>query len=172
MEMEKKEKIRIFFVDDDPIYLKMLENNLKQSKIYSSRVFTFSSGEEAIKNLHLKPDIIVLDYYLNGIDTSAFDGIKSLEQIKHVNPNIEVVMLSGQDKIEVAVNSIKSGAFDYVAKSESAFVRTQNAINNIVKAKRLKDEARGQRIWIRLAAGIFMLAILVFLTLSFFNHIE
>ncbi|MBA3901023.1 MAG: response regulator [Bacteroidetes bacterium] len=165
--MEKREKIRIFFVDDDPIYLKMLENNLRSSKVYSSKVFTFKSGEEAIKNLHLKPDVIVLDYYLNGTDPNALDGIKSLEEIKHANPNIEVVMLSGQDRIEVAVNSIKSGAFDYVTKSESAFVRTQNAINNIVNAKKLKDEAKGQRIWIRVAASVFMLAILVFLTLSF-----
>jgi two-component system, OmpR family, response regulator len=170
--MEKKDKIRIFFVDDDPIYLKMLENNLKQSKVYNSKVFTFSSGEDAIKNLHLKPDIIVLDYYLNGIDTNSFDGIKSLQEIKHANPNIEVVMLSGQDKIEVAVNSIKSGAFDYVTKSESAFVRTQNAINNIVHAKRLKDQAKSQRVWIRVAASIFMLAVLIFLTLNFLNPVK
>jgi two-component system, OmpR family, response regulator len=165
---KKKEKIKIFFVDDDPIYLKMLENNLKQSKSYSSKVFTFNSGEEALKHLHLKPDVVVLDYYLNGINPNALDGINCLKEIKHSNPNIQVVMLSGQDKIEVAVNSIKSGAFDYVPKSESAFVRTQNAINNIVHANTLREEARSQRVWMRVAASVFMLAVLTFLTLSFF----
>jgi two-component system, OmpR family, response regulator len=164
----KKEKLIIFFVDDDPIYLKMLENNLKHSKKYNGRIYTFTTGEDCLNFLHLNPDVIVLDYYLNGTETKTIDGLMTLEKIKEKCPDTQVVMLSGQDKIDVAVNSIKKGAFDYVPKSESAFVRTQNAINNIVLAKQLKREATDQRVWIRIAASVFILAIITFLTLSFF----
>jgi two-component system, OmpR family, response regulator len=164
----KKEKITIFFVDDDPIYLKMLENNLKQSKQYNGRIYTFTTGEDCLNFLHLNPDVIVLDYYLNGTETKTWDGLLTLEKIKEKSPKTQVIMLSGQDKIDIAVNSIKKGAFDYVPKSESAFVRTQNAINNIIEANKLKREATDQKLWVRIAASIFILAIITFLTLSFF----
>jgi two-component system, OmpR family, response regulator len=163
----QKEKIKVFFVDDDPIYLKMLENNLKQSKSYIARVFTYSSGEETIKNLHHKPDVVVLDYYLSNSQDNVLNGLDTLKEIKKTSPEIEVVMLSGQDKIDVAVHSIKSGAFDYVPKSESAFVRTQNAINNIVLNKKLKDTVRSKKIWTRIFGSLLVLTIITFLTLSF-----
>jgi two-component system, OmpR family, response regulator len=167
-EMEtKKEKIKVFFVDDDPIYLKMLESNLKQSKSYTAKVFTYSSGEETLKNLHHNPNIVVLDYYLSNADKNAMNGLDTLKEIKKQAPHIEVVMLSGQDKIDVAVHSIKSGAFDYVPKSESAFVRTQNAINNIVLTKKLKDTVRSKKIWMRIFGSLLILTIITFLTLSF-----
>lgn len=163
----EKQIVRIFFVDDDPIYLKMLENNLKHSRHYSSKIYTFTSGEACLEHMHLKPDVVVLDYYLNGINSKAIDGIHTLQELKKINKDTQVVMLSGQDKIDIAVNSIKEGVFDYVPKSESAFVRTQNAINNIVHANKLKAEAKDQRVWLRLAASVFLAAIVVFLTLSF-----
>ncbi|HET6244315.1 MAG: response regulator [Bacteroidetes bacterium] len=165
--MKNKQKINIFFVDDDLIYLKMLENNLKHSRHYSSNIHTFTSGEECLKNMNIKPDVVVLDYFLNGTNPKAINGIQTMQEIKKLSPETKVVILSGQDKIDIAVTSVKEGAFDYVSKSESAFVRTQNAINNIVHAKKLKDEAKDQRLWLRLTASVFLITVLVFLTLSF-----
>ncbi|MDQ3191746.1 MAG: response regulator [Bacteroidota bacterium] len=165
--MKTKHIINVFFVDDDPIYLKMLENNLKHSRHYSSKIYTFSSGEECLKQMHLKPDVVVLDYYLNGSNAKAINGIQTMQEIKKSHQKTQVIILSGQDKIDIAVASIKEGAFDYISKSESAFVRTQNAINNIVHANKLKAEAKDQRLWLRIAASVFLITTLVFITLSF-----
>jgi two-component system, OmpR family, response regulator len=165
--MKTKQLINIFFVDDDPIYLKMLENNLKQSKHYTSKVYTYTTGEECIENMHIKPDVVVLDYYLNGVNKDAMDGIQTLKQIKIKNSNTQIVVLSGQDKIDIAVDCIKNGAFDYIPKSESAFVRTQNAINNILENKKLSKEAHDQKFWFRIAGSILVIILATFLTLSF-----
>ncbi|MFM9026954.1 MAG: hypothetical protein ACKOQ6_03050, partial [Bacteroidota bacterium] len=65
-----------------------------------------------------------------------------LKEIKKQLPDTEVVMFSGQDKIEVAVNTMKYGAFDYIVKNESAFHRSENVIFNIIKRLKLSQEAK------------------------------
>lgn len=163
--METKQKIKVFFVDDDPLYLRMLENNLKKNPQYENTVSSFSSGDECIKNIHHKPDIIVLDYYLNSVQPDAINGIEVLKKIKKSLPETHVIMLSGQDKIDVAINTMKYGAFDYVVKNESAFIRTRNAMNNIVNGIRLKEETKKYKLLtttiIALMATITMVAIVL-----------
>lgn len=67
-------------------------------------------------NLSHDPDVIILDYYLDGIEATAMNGIETLDKIKAFNQDIPVVMLSSQDKIEVAVDCMHHRAFDYVVK--------------------------------------------------------
>ena len=84
--------------------------------------------------------MIILDYHLDGVDRDAINGIDTLDQIKAFNPDIPVVMLSSQDKIDVAINSMHHKAFDYVIKSETSFMRLQKNIENIFKMKKMKKE--------------------------------
>jgi DNA-binding NtrC family response regulator len=70
------------------------------------------------------------------------NGLDILKAIKAKSPQTEVVMWSGQDKIEVAVNTMKYGAFDYIVKSESAFHRSENVIFNIIRKLKLEYNAR------------------------------
>jgi DNA-binding NtrC family response regulator len=86
------------------------------------------------------PDIIILDYLLDGIDKKALNGIKTLDKIKLYNPEIAVIMLSAQDKIEVAVDCMHHKAYDYVVKSETAFTRLQKIITTIFKYKKMEKE--------------------------------
>jgi DNA-binding NtrC family response regulator len=86
--------------------------------------------------LHKKPDVIVLDYFLDNFDKSAMNGIQVLDEIKSGNPEISVVILSSQDKIDVAVNCIHHKAFDYIVKSETAFIRLKKAIAVITHIKK------------------------------------
>src|SRR6478735_9152376 len=102
--MENKEKIRIFLVDDDVLFLKLLEIEFMQQADFV--IQTFSTGELCLKHLSDKPDVIILDYHLDGIDPSAMNGIDVLDKIKLVDKDIPVIMLSSQDKIDVAVNCI------------------------------------------------------------------
>jgi DNA-binding NtrC family response regulator len=129
----------IFIVDDDPMQSSMLQDYLSKYSTFS--VHIFNSGEECIKNLSLDPQIIFLDYYFDKVGKDAMNGIEILKEIKAQKPATEVVMFSGQDKIEVAVNTMKYGAFDYIVKSESAFHRSENVIFNIIKRLKLQGEA-------------------------------
>ena len=91
-------------------------------------------------NLSHDPDVIILDYFLDGIDATAMNGNDTLDKIKAFNQDIPVVILSSQDKIEVAVNCMHHRAFDYVVKSETAFVRLQKIITTIFRYKKMEKE--------------------------------
>ncbi len=136
--MALSNKIRLFLVDDDALFLKSLEIDFLQNADFT--IETFPTGELCIEKLSMNPDVIILDYYLDSIDKSAMNGIGTLDKIKAFNPEIPVIMLSSQDKIEVAINCMHHKAFDYVVKSETAFVRLQKAISTIFKYKKMEKE--------------------------------
>ncbi len=135
-----KEVKNIFIVDDDPMQAMMLQDYLSKYSTFDVKIF--HSGEECLKNLSLDPQIIFLDYNFDKIGKDAMNGTEILKEIKATKPETEVVMFSGQDKIEVAVNAMKYGAFDYIVKSESAFHRSENVIFNIIKRMKLQGEAK------------------------------
>jgi DNA-binding NtrC family response regulator len=134
----KQEKIKLFLVDDDAIFLKSLEIKFLQHGDFV--IETFATGELCIEHLSQTPDVIILDYHLDGIDTTAMNGLLTLDKIKDFNQDIPVIMLSSQDKIEVAINCMHHKAFDYVVKSETAFVRLQKTISNIFRYKKMEKE--------------------------------
>ena len=68
------------------------------------------------------------------------NGIETLDKIKAFNRDIPVVILSSQDKIEVAINCMHHMAFDYVVKSETAFLRLQKIITTIFRYKKMEKE--------------------------------
>jgi two-component system, OmpR family, response regulator len=133
-----KDKIKIFLVDDDAVFLKSLEIDFLESADFI--IETYATGELCIEHLSRNPDVIVLDYQLDGIDKTAMNGIKTLDKIKAANPDIPVVMLSSQDKIDVAIDCMHHRAFDYVVKSETAFMRLQKIITTIFKYKKMEKE--------------------------------
>lgn len=132
------EKIKLFLVDDDAFFLKSLEIDFLERADFI--IETYSSGELCIENLSHCPDVIVLDYYLDSIDKTAMNGLETLDKIKASNPNIPVVMLSSQDKIDVAIECMHHQAFDYVVKSETAFMRLQKIITSIFRFKKMEKE--------------------------------
>lgn len=136
--MKDEHKIKIFLVDDDAVFLKMLEIEFLQHGDFS--IETYATGELCMDNLSRSPDVIILDYHLDGIDKNAMNGIETLDHIKKVNPDIPVVMLSQQDKIEVAVNCMHHSATDYIVKSETAFMRLQKIITTIFKFKKIEKQ--------------------------------
>ena len=133
-----KAKIKIFLVDDDAIFLKLLEIQFLEHGDFE--IETYATGELCVENLKNKPDIIILDYLLDGVERDVMNGIETLDKIKLYNAEIPVVMLSAQDKIDVAINCMHHAAFDYVVKSETAFMRLQKIITNIFETKKLKKQ--------------------------------
>ncbi|MCW3072452.1 MAG: histidine kinase [Bacteroidetes bacterium] len=137
--MNTEQKINIFLVDDDAMFLKLLEIEFLQQENFI--VQTFSTGERCMQQLPShRPDVIILDYHLDGIDKNAMNGMETLGRIKAFNPDIPVIMLSSQDKIDVAINCMHNKAFDYVVKSETAFMRLQKIISTILHYQKLEKE--------------------------------
>jgi two-component system, OmpR family, response regulator len=133
-----KQKTKIFLVDDDVLYLKNIEIGLNDQSEFE--ISTYSTGELCLSNLSQKPDVIILDFNLNSIEQEAKNGLQTLIEIKKINPVIQVVMLSSQDSIEVAVSCMQNKAFDYVVKSETALVRLQKIINTILEFNKIQKE--------------------------------
>lgn len=136
--MQNPKKIKVFIVDDDDLFLKSLVIQFRENPIYE--VVTFATGELCIEDIHNTPDIVILDYHLNSIEKDAMNGLKTLDIIKKINSDIPVIIVSAQDKIEVAVSCIHHKAFDYVVKSETAYLRLQKIIKAIFKYQKMEKE--------------------------------
>lgn len=123
--------LKVYVVEDDTMQGEMVKDHLT-GKGYTVKLF--NTGEELLKELDTdSPDILVLDYNLNSVDKSAMEGIDILKRVKDKNDNVEVIMYSGQDSIDVAVNTMRYGAFDYIVKGETAFSRLDFIIGKIRK---------------------------------------
>lgn len=138
--MNNGNKIKLFLVDDDALFLKALEIEFLQHADFA--IETFATGERCISNLSNNPDVIILDYHLNGIDKNAMNGLETLDKIKSYNSDIPVVMLSSQDSIDVAINCMHHRAFDYIVKSETAFMRLQKTISAIFSYRKMEKELK------------------------------
>lgn len=125
-------------VDDDTVFLKLLEFEFLEHGDFE--IETYATGELCMRNISNAPDVIILDYYLDGIDRDAMNGIDTLDKIKAFNPEIPVVLLSSQDRIDVAVNCMHHKATDYVVKSETAFMRLQKIIDGIFELKKMEKQ--------------------------------
>ena len=121
--MYEKDPVKIFVVEDDPAYTKFLKYVLGLNPDYEVEFFT--TGKECLDNLHKGPAIITLDYSLP--DTA---GEKLLQQIRSHDPNINIIIVSAQEKIGTAVELLKSGAYDYIIKDHETKDRLINSISN------------------------------------------
>ena len=161
----------IFLVDDEPIQNEMLKDYLSERFLYDIKVF--DNGEAALQNMNLEPEIMVLDYHLSASKPGAKNGVEILKEIKDKYPATEVIMLSGQDKIDVAVDSIKYGAYDYVVKGETAFSRMENTMNNVSELHKMKTVNRAYKnTIIFLSIGIGLITLLsLYLALFYKNPV-
>jgi len=147
----------VFIVEDNEAYAEMICYNVHK-RDYSTEVF--HSGEDCIRNLYKNPDVIILDYMLGSID-----GLEVLKQVKSINPDIQVIFLSGQEDLNVGINSLKYGAYDYVVKDEASFdnvIITLNKISklNSILREQLKKKKNISRA-VTLALGITLIIVLL-----------
>ena len=122
----------IFIVDDEQAISKLLSYWVKDKWKYDIEVF--DNGEDMLRRLQARPDLILLDIMLPGLD-----GIETLKGVKQYDENIPVIMLSAQGSIEVAVDALKFGAFDYFPKPID-MQRLEPSIKNAIKGYDLTKE--------------------------------
>ena len=131
--MKDSHPCRIFVIEDDPTYTEFLKYVLELNPDFE--VHYFENARTAIENLHLRPEIINLDYALPDML-----GEQVLKSIHEFDPDITVIIISAQEKIGTAVNLLKLGAFDYIVKDNEAKDRILNSISNARKKNALVRE--------------------------------
>lgn len=125
----------VYIVDDEQSISKLLSFWVKDKWGYSVEVF--SNSESMLKKVNSKPDLILLDIMLPGLD-----GIETLKRIRQIDENLPVIMLSAQGSIEVAVESLRYGAYDYFSKpidQQKLELAIKNAIKNYDLQKELQN---------------------------------
>ena len=115
----------IFIVDDEPAILKLLTHWVQNEWEYNVR--TFTNGNDLLENIDENPDLILLDIMLPDLS-----GTEILPRIKRTNKYLPVIMLSAQGNIDVALECIRNGAFDYFPKPVDKN-RLKPAIYNAIK---------------------------------------
>jgi two-component system response regulator AtoC len=130
--MLRNKNYKVFVVEDNDWFNKMIAHSLSQNP--DIIVKSFFNGNDLLKALHEVPDVITLDYKLP--DTT---GNVLLNKIKEFNPKIEVIIISEQDDIEIAVELLKQGAYDYLVKSPDMHSRLFNNVSNLLKKSKLED---------------------------------
>ncbi len=127
------DQFRIFIVEDDPWYGEILEYHLSLNPDHE--IFRYTTGKECMANLSKKPALISIDYSLP--DTN---GMELLKKIKQFNPDIPVVIISGQEDVATAVDLLKKGASDYFIKDDNTKELLWNAVGRIKERKLLVKE--------------------------------
>ena len=161
----KEEDVCIHLVDDDKLHLKVLQSKFETSTNYQLR--TYTSGEEFLENIIKNPipkrcyPIVILDYLLKTRENYARDGIEILKDIKKLNPDIEVIMLSVVDDRDVADSALESGAVTFIKKNENSFIRIQSYIKKIISEKNLKRMHRHSRFTIKIFLSILLIVIIL-----------
>jgi two-component system NtrC family response regulator len=145
----------IFVVDDDKAFNALISQYLLT--IGFKKVKSFFSGEDAVKAIDLKPDIVMQDYDLPGIN-----GVNVLEEFKKKNPQSEFIFLSGQSSIDVAVDAIQKGAFDYIVKDNFARENAKNKITKVLTINSLQKNRSAFKIASFTFIGLFILSWILF----------
>jgi DNA-binding NtrC family response regulator len=153
----------IFVVEDNKIYNKLVVNFLEKSGY--TNVKSFNNGEDCLRNLKLKPEVVIQDYLLEGLN-----GIEVLKRAKKYYPETEFIFLSGQDSMEVAVNTMRYGAYDYIVKNEMTLDRVVDKIEKIMKAKKLARSNKRIKFFM-LGFIIILLLVVLFFVLYFLTDI-
>jgi len=161
--MNKRENIKdindsqVFIVEDNDMHSLMMDYMLSNETM--AHIRKFKSGEECIENLSLKPDVVILDYGLPGIN-----GMETLLAIKEYNPELPVIVITGSHDRHVAQKFLNAGVYDYIEKDDDGFEQVGKVTDNIINLLlRKKDKKRHKQNLVFIGVAL-ILAALVFIT--------
>lgn len=126
----------IFVVEDDILYLNLINKELE--KMGYTKIESYSTGKEAMHNLDKKPDIALLDYFLE----KDFTGMDILKKLQKRFPDTQVIFLTGSDDVNIAVDTMRNGAYDYIVKGDTAFIRIRHLLKKISEENSRKNKSK------------------------------
>lgn len=155
----------IFVVEDSNIsriwlqhFLEKMPNCTDENRP-KCEVFSFENGEECLDNLDLKPDIVILDYFLDDNKNNADNGLIVLRKIKKHLPNTHVIMMSNQQNVMITSELFSSGAFDYISKEHYANARVEQSVLKAIQS--IKNNKKVTQANNRLNLALFLSGIVI-----------
>ncbi|MGZ4089695.1 MAG: response regulator [Bacteroidia bacterium] len=139
--MSKQGRVSAFIVEDNSLYTYFLNEALKEEGDFN--ITTFETSEQCLQSLDQKPDIIVLDYYLEGGAT----GLQAFKQIRAKYPKMPVVILSGQDDVQIAADLMEAGIYEYIEKKDKDVVNKLKNVLIAVSHEKKKLSFSLKKIW-------------------------
>jgi CheY-like chemotaxis protein len=119
----------IFIVDDDPFITNLI---VKRFVPEGFRMEAFDYGEDCLKAMDKKPDLIILDYYFTKPDHKVLNGMEVFDMIKEKDPDVLVIMLSGQERGEIVLELARKGIDDYVIKDNNLIDNLNASIKELL----------------------------------------
>ena len=119
----------LFIVDDDPFINQLI---IKRFNSEEYLVEPFEYGEECIAALDRNPDLIILDYYFFKSGIKVLNGMEIFDKIRETNPDVPIIMLSGQDKGDVVLEMARKGINDYIIKDNKLISNLEKALSEIL----------------------------------------
>lgn len=145
---------QIFIVEDNNMHSLMLDYLL--SKQTTAHIRKFNSGEECIANLKFHPDVVILDYGLPGMD-----GMKTFLEIKKVNPDVAVIVVTGNKDRRIALQFLNAGVYDFIRKEDDAFGLVGKITDNILNILAVKEAKVKQRRKIKIIRLLLIISTIV-----------
>lgn len=124
---------KIFIIEDDALVASLIRQALSKEDRYE--IMHFNTAEDCLNEMHQQPDIVIVDYNLPGMD-----GLTLMRNIRSHNPNVMMIVCSGQENVEIVVECYKNGAHDYILKNEKMIVNIDNAVRNLAMNVTLRRE--------------------------------
>lgn len=130
-------KLNLYVVEDDIFYAKLVQIKLEEKGYKNIKVF--HNGEDVVAILKKEnPDCIILDHILSN---DGLNGKDVLNYTNYNNPYTHVIILSGQEDVEVAANMMKQGAYDYIIKNDMAFFNLGNTLTRLEDSVNEKEKS-------------------------------
>jgi two-component system response regulator AtoC len=163
----KTQGLNLFIVDDNKLAVTNLQYYLQNKFGTSINVSTFNDGESCLTKIDKETNIVILDYFMKGKN-----GLDTLKSIKTINPKTEVIMLSGNEDVALAIETFRAGATDYVIKGAGALKKVTKVVHYIITApmRLLVDEFRVSKYMAMFLVTFVIMGIAVIIAMQFMNR--
>jgi len=157
---KSKQKIKVAIVDDDSFFSNVLLNFLKSKHNDTLEIKIFPTGEEFLQNLHYKPEIIMLDYILDGAYPESYDGKDVLIKLKEINFTPFIIFMSNKINLNKLGKSINQYNVECISKDKYIYESINKYINYIMCDLNLKLEIDKFNLRVKRSSLILLLIIL------------
>lgn len=160
--MEAVRNKLVFLVEDNELYSLMLDYTLSNDSMV--KFMCFKTGEECLKNLHLNPMLVILDYWLPGIN-----GLETLKKIRAYRSKIPVIILTQDRDVEIATKLLNEGVKDYFNKERESVAEIKKIIDS--ELKKLIEKEEKQVLGMKAIVFVFCLIALI-IVIIYINDYE
>jgi DNA-binding NarL/FixJ family response regulator len=159
--------LNLFIVDDNKLMVETMKQYLQSRFGLDIRISTFNDGDSCLAKVDQDTHVVILDYFMEGKN-----GLEVLKAIKTINPKTEVIMLSNNENMALAIETFQAGATDYVVKGSNSWSKISKLVNKIVTApmRLLVDEFRVSKYMAMFLLTFITMGVVVVIALQFMKR--